>query len=134
MSTRQRIVITVLLALSVIGIVYAFQHHSETVEPPRPVTVMALFPKQGDTILKQDTIWAELAFPYIGTLAIDDVQVPQTQLRSIQTGNRTRISYTPGPAAVTGYLRTGSHRADVKYWHPERPSEVSTYSWSFNVK
>ena len=134
MNTRQRIVISVLLATAVVGIVFAFQMHEETEEPVRVGTVRQVFPKAGEAMLKQDTIYVDLGFPHTGTLVIDEIEIPDPQLKRIQVGDATRISYTPSPNSVTGSLAAGKHHAVVRYWLPDRPAEVSGYSWDFNVR
>jgi hypothetical protein len=134
MNLRQRIVISVLLAASVVGIVFAFQMHKETEDPVRVGTVERVFPPPGQAMLKQDTIYADLAFPYTGVLTVDGVEISEPQLRKIQVGDATRLSYTPGPSSLTGSLGAGKHHAVVRYWQPERPAEVSGYSWDFSVR
>jgi hypothetical protein len=134
MNARQRIVISVLLAVAVVGIVFAFQMHEETEEPVRVGTVQQVFPKPGQAMLKQDTIFADLAFPYTGKIVIDEVEIPDTQIKRIQVGDATRLSYTPAPDSATGSLEAGRHHAVVSYWLPERPSEISGYSWDFDIR
>ena len=134
MNLRQRIVISVLLATAVVGIVFAFQLHEETEEPVRVGTVRQVFPKPGEAMLKQDTIYADLTFPYTGVLVVDEIEISEPQLKKVQVGDATRLSYTPGPNSLTGSLAAGKHHAVVRYWLPDRPNEVSGYSWDFDVR
>ena len=134
MNTRQRIVISILLAIAVVGIVFGFQMAVETEEPVRVGAVQRVFPPQGQAMLKQDTIYADLSFPYTGSLVIDEIEIPDTQLKRIQVGDATRLSYTPAPNSATGSLEAGKHHAVVSYWLPDRPAEVSGYSWDFNIR
>ena len=136
-STRQRIVISLLLAAAVVGIVVAFQSSQEPddVVIQRDSRVPAVFPKEGDTILRQDTIYAEVTFPHTGVLRIDGVEIPDPQLQRIQVGAATRIAYTPGPTSITGYLRPGTHQASILFWNPERGrDDASEYRWSFAIR
>lgn len=137
MSTRQRIVISLLLAAAVVGLVVAFQssQEPEDVVIQRDSRVLAVFPKEGGTILRQDTIYAEITFPYTGVLHVDGVEIPDPQLQRIQVGSATRISYTPGPTSVTGYLRPGDqHTVELEFWNPERGRDTSVrYPWKFGV-
>jgi hypothetical protein len=135
MSLRQRIVISLLLAASAVGIVLAFQMHQETQDPVRVGTVRRVYPPPGTSMLRQDTIYADLSFPYTGTLVIDGIEIVEPQLKRFQVGDATRIAYTPGPNSLTGSLALGrKHHAVVRYWLPERPGEVSGYSWDFTVR
>ena len=135
MTLRQRIVMSVAVAAAVVGIVFAFQLHEETEEPVRVGTVQRVYPPAGQSMLRQDTVYADLTFPYTGVLVIDDIEIIEPQLKRIQVGDATRLSYTPGPDTLTGALALGrTHHAVVRYWLPERPDEVSGYSWDFTVR
>ena len=135
MNVRQRIVISVLLATAVVGLVFAFQMHEETEEPVRVSTVRQVFPKPEGSMLRQDTIYADLVFPYTGVLIVDGIEISAPQLKSVQVGDATRLSYTPGPNSLTGSLDAGSkHRAIVRFWTPEQPEAKSAYGWEFSVR
>jgi hypothetical protein len=135
MTVRQRIVISVLLATAVVGIVFAFQMHEETEEPVRVSTVRQVFPRPGESMLRQDTIYADLVFPYTGVLVIDGIEISEPQLKRVQVGDATRLSYTPGPNSLTGSLSASNkHQAIVRYWEPERPEAASAYGWEFSVR
>ena len=137
MTTRQRIVISLLLAAAVVGIVFAFQEAEEPEDAVvhRDSRVTNIFPNQGDTILRQDTVSADVAFPYTGVLIIDGIEISEPQLEVIQVGNSTRLSYTPGPNTITGFLRAGRHNAEVLFWRPEDGRDkASRFPWQFEVK
>jgi hypothetical protein len=136
-NTRQRIVISVLLAASIVGLVVAFQSAQEPDDRVvlRDSRVNVVFPPPGDSILKQDTIYAEIELPHTGVLLIDGVEIEASQLQTIQVGNATRLSYTPRPETQTGYLATGSHKATVEFWLPAQGrARSSRYSWEFRVR
>ncbi|MDQ1373874.1 MAG: hypothetical protein QOJ09_1212 [Actinomycetota bacterium] len=137
MSLKQRIVISLLLAAAVVGIVVAFQMAQEPKDKvvQRDSRVAAVFPKDGDIILRQDTVYAEIVLPYTGVLRVDGLEIDAPQLKIIQVGTANRLSYTPGPATITGYLHAGIHRATVIFWKPDDGrKKASEYSWSFSVK
>jgi hypothetical protein len=135
MNTRQRIVISLLLAVAVVGIVFAFQWHEETEEPTRVSTVRQVFPEPQGSMLRQDTIYADLVFPYTGVLIVDGIEISPPQLKSVQVGDATRLSYTPGPNSLTGSLDAGSrHQVVVQFWTPDRPEAKSSYGWEFSVR
>ena len=137
MNTRQRIVISLLLAAAVVGIVFAFQEAQEPEDAVihRDSRVTNIFPGDGDTILRQDTVSADVAFPYTGVLILDGIEISEPQLKSVQVGNSTRLSYTPGPDSITGFLRAGRHNAEVLFWRPEDGrNDASSFRWQFEVK
>lgn len=137
MTTRQRIVISLLLAIAVVGIVFAFQmaEEPENAVVHRDSRVTNIFPGEGDTILRQDTVSADVAFPYTGVLILDGIEIPEPQLKSVQVGNSTRLAYTPGPDTVTGFLRAGRHNIEVQFWKPEDGQDkASSFRWQFEVK
>lgn len=137
-STKQRIVVSLLLAVAIVGLVYAFQSAREPEQEvvQRDARVAAVYPKDGDIGLRQDTIYADLVFPYTGTLSIDGIPIEEPQLKRFQVGGATRLAYTPGPATVTGYLKAGTrHTAVVRFWKPEEgPEKASEFGWSFEIR
>jgi hypothetical protein len=136
-STRQRIVISLLLAAAVVGIVFAFQLAEEPEDAVihRDSRVTNIFPGEDDTILRQDTISADVVFPYTGVLIIDGLEISEPQLKSVQVGSSTRLAYTPGADSITGFLRAGRHNAEVLFWKPDDGRDkASSFRWTFEVK
>jgi hypothetical protein len=136
MTTRQRIVITGLLLFAGVLMVLGFQWSKDRddVVVARDPLVVAVSPAPGDQMLRQDTIFAEILLPQDGTLRVDGIEIPPQFLQKIQTGNATRLSYTPGDNTPTGVLGPGNHRAVVQYWHPDQGRAASReYIWSFTV-
>jgi hypothetical protein len=130
-------VISVLLAASVVGLVFAFQAAEDPEDKVvlRDSRVNVVFPPPGDSILKQDTIYAEVELPYTGVMLIDGVEIEASQVEHIQVGDATRFSYTPRPGTVTGYLSSGVHKAAIVFWLPEQGRDRSSrYSWEFRIR
>jgi hypothetical protein len=135
-STRQRLVISGLLGLAAVLMVLGFQWSKDREDEviTRDPLVIAVSPAPGDQMLRQDTIFAEIALPHTGVLSIDGVEIDEPILKRIQTGNATRLSYTPGEGTPTGVLRPGTHRAVVIFWLPDQGRDAAReYIWSFTV-
>jgi hypothetical protein len=135
MTRTRAIVLSLLVAVAVVGIGYAFTLNEEGGQPVlKDSAVARVYPEPGAQVPRQDTIYVELVVPYTGVLRIDDVEIPEDQLTRIQIGNSTRVSYTPGPGTETGALRAGPHRATAVFWESNKTrEEARTFPWNFRV-
>lgn len=135
MNRTRAVILSLLVAVAVVGIGYAFTLNEEGGQPVlKDSAVARVFPEPGDQALRQDTIYVELAIPYTGVLRVDDVEVPEDQLQRVQIGNATRVSYTPGPGTETGALRAGRHRVTAIFWEVTKTrDDARTFAWNFTV-
>ena len=130
--TPRRVVISLLLALSFVGVVAAFSMHRET--PPPVVTdaaVATLYPKPGALVQRQTTIFYELDPAYDGTLSVDGHPIPDDQLDRLNVG-RNRIAFTPGEGKELTRLRAGRVCA-VATFHRLGETAERTVPWCFNL-
>ena len=135
MNRTRAIVLSLLVAVAVVGIGYAFSLNEEGGQPVLKDTAVArVFPEPGDQVLRQDTIYVELEVPYTGVLRIDETEIPEDQLERLQVGNTTRVAYTPGPGTETGALRPGRHSATAIFWEADKTrQQARTFGWNFSV-
>lgn len=135
MSRTRNIILSILVAIAVVGIGYAFSQNEEGGQPViKDSAVSRVFPEPGDQVLRQDTIYVELQVPYTGVLRIDETEIPEDQLQRFQVGNTTRVAYTPGPEKETGALRPGRHSATAIFWETGKSRrEARTFGWNFSV-
>ena len=135
MNRTRSLVLSVLVAIAVVGIGYAFSLNDESGQPViKDSAVARVFPEPGTQTLRQDTIYVELQVPYTGVLRIDETEIPEDQLERIQVGNTTRVAYTPGPEKETGALRPGRHSATAVFWEETKSRrEARTFGWNFTV-
>ena len=135
MNRTRNIIMSVLVAMAVVGIGYAFSQNEGSGQPViKDSAVSRIFPEPGDQVLRQDTIFVELHVPYTGVLRIDETEIPEDQLQRIQVGNTTRVAYTPGPGTETGALRPGRHSATAIFWEETKSRrEARTFGWNFSV-
>lgn len=131
------VVCSLLLALAAGGFVWAF-----VTAPDHPTSVKvsdnavrAISPKQGDQVLRQDTIFIELdpAFELTDLQIAPDGAPPQSVKPSHLPG-LNRYSFTPGPGADIERLPAGLIRVTASF----RPIGDSgergrTYTWSFST-
>ncbi len=131
--TTRRIVLSLLIALGVAGIIYAF---SEGESEPATVTVPGVervSPRADTLALRQDRVVADLETGFDGVLQIDGVEIPDDQLqRTIELGI---VSFAPGPEKEFESFAPGRHRARVVFWRVSegRGSDDRTFEWVFNV-
>jgi hypothetical protein len=133
LSLRARIVMGVLLALGVGGFVYAFAGLAPPSEQkPGDSAVHVVYPKPGDRVLRQDTLYIELDPDYTGRIElVDGVDVRQS-VEFIDGLNR--YSYTPDKDSPTGILKPGRRCATAYFWPRGEPESTGrSYDWCFSV-
>ena len=131
--TRRRAVYTVLLLLAAVLFVAAFMIHPEPTKENKPAAVVAVSPGNGDTEVRQTTLFAELGAEFDGELSFDGRSIPKDQLDVLQTGN-VRLSFTPGPGKEFTAFPAGRHCASVSYFpRTEGSASLTNYSWCFTL-
>jgi hypothetical protein len=131
--TRRRVVSTALLLLALVLFVSAFRIHPEPTKEDRPPAVVAVSPGNGDTDVRQTTLFAELRAEFDGELSFDGQAIPKDQLDVIQTGN-VRLSFTPGPGKAITSFAAGHRCATVSYFpRAEGAASITNYSWCFTL-
>jgi hypothetical protein len=131
--TRRRVIISILVAIALGGVVFAF---SEAGDEPVTVTVRgveSVFPAQGSLALRQDRVMADLEQDLDGVLKIDGVEIPEDQLD--RTPELGQVSFTPGEGKEFERFDAGRHRATVVFWSVSEGRGVSDreFTWAFNV-
>lgn len=125
--TRQRVVVSVLLAVAVVGVVYAFTLHEET-EPVRytHTAVRTAYPEPGDQLPRQTTVFVELQTGYdVKDIVIQGVAVQRDDLEIITGLNR--FGYTPGEGKVIEQFQAERTCPTVEFVDPAVPE----FSWCF---
>jgi hypothetical protein len=127
----KRIVMTLVAAVAVGGLVYAFSGPTQTDAPgPPPAGVESVAPAGGDLDLRQVTVAADLAPGYTGYLLLDGVEVPRDDLQIVDALNT--ITLKPLPDSEYAQLRPGRHCATVVYHRIGQPeSDAVPYQWCF---
>lgn len=131
--TQRRLIYTALLLVAGVLMVMAFMIHPEPTKPARPPAVVAVSPGEGDTEIRQTTIFAELASGFDGELRINSRVIPKDQEERLSTGN-TRIGFTPGKDKEIPAFPPGHNCAEIRFWPvDEGPQSASNYSWCFTL-
>jgi hypothetical protein len=131
--TRRRIIYAFALVAAGIAGVSAFLIRPEPTKPTRPPAIVAISPGEGDTDIRQTTVFAEIDSAFDGELSINGHVIPKDQETRIQTGN-TRIGFTPGKDKDFSSFPAGRNCAAIRYWPiSEGEASSSTYSWCFNL-
>jgi hypothetical protein len=131
--TRRRIIYAVALIAAGIAGVSAFLIRPEPTKPARPPAIVAVSPADGDSVLHQSEVFAEIDGAFDGELSINGHVIPKDQEERLQTGN-TRIGFTPGNDKDFSSFPAGRNCAAIRYWPiSEGEASSSTYSWCFNL-
>lgn len=89
-------------------------------------------PRPGDQLLRQDRVGIDLAEGWTGTLALDGVEIPETQVTRNPTQNQ--ILFQAGPNKVVTELETGTRCLVARVWEIALgPGTARTVSWCFEV-
>ena len=125
-------VMTVIAAVAVGGLVFAFSADTQRPGPLRPAEVEAVTPEGGDLDLRQVTIAADLAAGYSGYLELDGVEVPDDDLQRVEALNQ--VILRPQPESEYRELSPGPHCATVVYRKTGQPRDQSrSYRWCFSL-
>jgi hypothetical protein len=128
----RRIVMTLIAAVAVGGIVFAFSGPTQTDDDNLPAAVEAVFPVAGNLELRQAQIYADLAPGYTGYLAIDGNEVPEDDVQFVDALNS--LTLKPGPGSDFATLEPGSHCATVFYRQIGQPrTNSAAYRWCFRL-
>jgi DUF971 family protein len=132
--SARRLVITLLLALSVGGIVWAFTMHEET-EPVRitHAAVKVVSPEAGEqTVPRQSTVFIELEPDYaLDALQLQGQAVGGDDLQHLAGLNRW--SFTPGEGKTIEKLPGGRTCAVAEFHRISGEGSADRYSWCFFV-
>ena len=128
----RRLIMTLIAAVAVGGLVFAFSGPTQTDEDNFPPAIESVFPVSGNLELRQVQIVADLAPGYTGYLAIDGNEVPEDDIQFVDALNT--VSLKPGPGSDFTTLEAGSHCATVFYRQIGQPRANSTsYRWCFRL-
>ena len=129
-------VVSVLLAVAVVGLVWSFTLFKEDTTTPtvKDTAIVSVTPTEGSHVLRQTLIAYQLDPAYTGVLEVDNVEIPDRQLEHTSLTNQ--IGYVPGPDKQTGVLKPGRHCATAEFWlrtTDRAQARTRTSTWCFNV-
>jgi hypothetical protein len=130
----RRIVMTVLVVGSLIGLAWAFNSASKpktTAPQSTPNAVLRTFPPAGDLDLRQVMVGVLLAPGYTGDLYVDGRKVPEDELKRVPALYQITLQPRPGGEFALG---PGHHCASVRYWRIAQPDDVrEAPPWCFDL-
>ena len=128
----RRVIMSLIAALAVGGLVFAFSGPTQDGDRDLPPAVEAVFPVGGNLELRQVSVVADLAPGYTGYLAIDGNEVPEDDVQFVDALNTLTLRPQPGSDFAT--LEAGSHCATVFYRRIGTPrANSSAYRWCFRL-
>ena len=128
----RRLIMTLIAAVAVGGIVFAFSGPTQDDGPQLPSGVESVFPVGGNLELRQVTVVADLAPGYTGYLAIDGNEVPEDDIRFEPALNT--VTLRPQPGSDFERLDEGNHCATVFYRQIGQPrTNSAAFRWCFRL-
>ena len=128
----RRLIMTLIAAVAVGGIVFAFSGPTQEDGPDKPPAVEYVFPDVGNLELRQARIVADLAPGYTGYLSIDGKEVPEDDVQFVDALNSLTLKPQPGSDFET--FEPGQHCATVFYRQIGQPrGNSSAYRWCFRL-
>lgn len=115
-----------------------------------PESIDLISPEQGDEVLRQTAVTADLAPGYEGQLVIDGRVIPvetispQAEVEPGQDvgddilvtrfdpGSGT-LTYQPQEGAEIESFATGTHQVELIYWQRIEPDRKRSFTWQFRV-
>lgn len=131
-TVLRRLIMTLIAAVAVGGLVFAFSGPTQDDAPDLPPGVESVFPVGGNLELRQVAIVADLAPGYTGYLAIDGNEVPEDDVQFVDALNSLTLRPQPGSDFET--FEAGSHCATVFYRPIGQPrTNSSAFRWCFRL-
>lgn len=132
MVTARRILLSLVVAIGVVGIAWAFASNPSDPQVHFVTGVEGVYPPSGALDVRQVRIGIDLAPGYTGVLQVDGVEIPEDQLDRVDPLNQ--IFYTPGVGKETGRLSPGRHCATALFWRvTETRASARSTEWCFGV-
>ena len=134
--TVRKVVISVLLAVAIVGFGYAFSSGRDTADVAiNDAAVEHVEPKPGDLSPRQSRIGVDLKPGYSAALALDSTVIPDDQIEKVV--GLDQYWYTPGPGTETGVLEPRRYCATATITKDIAPAgqlpEVHDYKWCFTI-
>jgi hypothetical protein len=136
-----RVAVVALVALVAVNVLF-WGGRSQVDGPAatqRPVEIQALSPNEGELLLPQGSVGADLRDEFTGQISIDDRVIPKDQYTGAE--ELGEIVFQPGDGKEFEEFEKGSHYARIEWWpktiiSPEDARErqqLRSYSWAFTV-
>ena len=117
---RVLIVGVLVLGALTVGALFVSSTRSGSPSTNQPVAVVAVQPEQGQLLIPQGSISAQVRPTLTAQLTFDHTPIPQDQLET--SPSLGLFSFTPGPDKVYREFPHGAHSITVEYW----PRGIST--------
>lgn len=139
MSTRGRLLVTLVALICVAGLVFAYTLVStDGAEDDIAVTdagpIEALIPPRDSEILAQASMGVDLRPGWTGVLALNGVEIPEDQLDLANVASLGQILFTPAEGRAVEEYDAGENCAAAITWRVEESrANARTTTWCFNV-
>ncbi|QXC63112.1 hypothetical protein KSP35_10200 [Aquihabitans sp. G128] len=145
-------VVAVALVGLAVGILVWGSKRAEVVQPTSTgnLVVVAQFPLDGGSALRQTEVGADLRQGFDGRLTINGIAIPEKEMEGVlvpgspeavgytgnqlRPNNRNHVFFAPGPGKVIEKLPQGKITVTVSYFKDLQPGkDAGAESWTFEV-
>jgi hypothetical protein len=136
---RVAIVTIVLAVVASVAIWGAMSQVDGPAAVQRPVAIVDLFPDEGQIVLPQDIVGAQVRTNFQAELTINGHPIPRDQLTGDQ--NLGQYLFDAGPGKEFSALPEGPASAVIEWWPRDIPTaeeakdegKLASYTWNFKV-
>lgn len=120
-----------LLAIATIALGIAFVPRGEPTVLPGPVE--EVFPKPGDSVIRQTTVEVDVEVGYEIELWVDGFRVPDSEVVFVDATGVARWSPSPNSLYLSEWS-PGPHTIRVVWNTVSGPTDVGEFEWEFRVQ
>ena len=130
-STYRLIYLGLGLALvAVVVLAVAFSPNGTPTVLPDPVA--SVFPKPGDSVIRQTSIDVDMAATYTMVLYVDGIRIPETEMTVLSGPGR--YSWRPAPGRIIETWTAGTHQLRIIWDRVGGAPDTGEFAWTFRVQ
>ncbi len=120
-----------LLLVATIALGFALLPSGEPTDLPGPIE--EVFPKPGDSVIRQTDVEVDLEIGYELELWVDGFRVPDSEVVFVDATGVARWAPSPNGLYLTEWT-PGSHTIRVVWNRVSGPTDVGEFQWEFRVQ
>jgi hypothetical protein len=97
-----------------------------------PAPLVSVFPKPGDSVIRQTSVDVDVAATYTVVLFVDGARIPEAEMTVLPGAGR--YSWRPGPGRIIETWSAGIHDVTVTWASTGNVPDTGEFSWTFRVQ